>query len=31
MVTGNLPAAAAAVRQLGPTYDKLRVALASAG
>jgi hypothetical protein len=28
MVTGNLPAAAAALRELAPTYDRLRVALA---
>lgn len=28
MVTGNFPAAAAALRKLGPTYDQLRAALA---
>jgi hypothetical protein len=27
MVTGNFPAAAAALRELGPTYDRLRAAL----
>ncbi|BCJ76297.1 hypothetical protein CS0771_58410 [Catellatospora sp. IY07-71] len=27
MVTGNLPAAAAALRELAPTYDRLRAAL----